>query len=123
MASFSDCQCAFMPAISTTTNVMIASVAPIWDGNETWLVMGGIAMFTAFPTAFAIIFPGLYFPILAMLLGLVFRGVAFEFRWCDPGHRKYWDAGFFLGSLVATFVFIGAGILTVSAVSLLGGAE
>ncbi|HKC42293.1 MAG TPA: cytochrome d ubiquinol oxidase subunit II, partial [Burkholderiales bacterium] len=61
-------------------DLMMASVAPIWDGNETWLVLGGIALFAAFPLAFAIILPALYFPILAMLLGLIFRGVAFEFR-------------------------------------------
>ena len=57
----------------------------------------------AFPLAYAIVLPALYAPLIAMLLGLVFRGVAFEFRWRDPGHRKYWDAGFFAGSLVATF--------------------
>jgi cytochrome d ubiquinol oxidase subunit II len=61
-------------------DLMMASVAPIWDGNETWLVLGGIALFAAFPLAFAVIMPALYFPILAMLLGLIFRGVAFEFR-------------------------------------------
>ena len=59
---------------------MMDSVAPIWDGNETWLVLGGIGLFAAFPLAFAIIIPALYFPILVMLLGLIFRGVAFEFR-------------------------------------------
>jgi cytochrome d ubiquinol oxidase subunit II len=78
------------------------SVAPVWDGNETWLVLGGNALIAAFPIAYAIILPALYAPIIAMLLGLVFRGVAFEFRWRDPGHRRWWDAGFFLGSLVAT---------------------
>jgi cytochrome d ubiquinol oxidase subunit II len=78
------------------------SVAPVWDGNETWLVLGGNALIAAFPVAYAIILPALYAPIIAMLLGLVFRGVAFEFRWRDPGHRRWWDAGFFLGSLVAT---------------------
>ncbi|MGE5524640.1 MAG: cytochrome d ubiquinol oxidase subunit II [Rhodospirillaceae bacterium] len=83
--------------------LMIASVAPIWDGNETWLVMGGIGMFTAFPTAFAIIFPALYFPVLAMLLGLLFRGVAFEFRATARTSRKHWDRAFFWGSLIATF--------------------
>jgi cytochrome bd-type quinol oxidase subunit 2 len=82
---------------------MIASVAPIWDGNETWLVMGGIGMFTAFPTAFAIIFPALYFPVLAMLLGLLFRGVAFEFRATADTSRRHWDRAFFWGSLIATF--------------------
>src|SRR6476661_10475351 len=84
-------------------DTMMASVAPVWDGNETWLVMGGIGMFTAFPTAFAIIFPALYFPVLAMLLGLVFRGVAFEFRPTARSSSAYWDRAFFLGSLVATF--------------------
>ncbi len=84
-------------------DLMMASVAPIWDGNETWLVLGGLALFAAFPLAFAIIFPALYFPLLAMVLGLVFRGVAFEFR---PGTRmtgKRWDHAFFWGSLIATF--------------------
>src|SRR5256714_13885038 len=58
-------------------DTMMASVAPVWDGNETWLVMGGIGMFAAFPSAFAIIFPALYFPMLAILLGILFCGVAF----------------------------------------------
>ena len=79
------------------------SIAPVWDGNETWLVLGGGGLLAAFPLAYAIVLPALYAPLIAMLLGLVFRGVAFEFRWRDPGHRKYWDAGFCLGSLVATF--------------------
>jgi cytochrome d ubiquinol oxidase subunit II len=79
------------------------SIAPVWDGNETWLVLGGGGLMAAFPLAYAIVLPALYAPLIAMLLGLVFRGVAFEFRWRDPGHRKFWDAGFCLGSLVATF--------------------
>lgn len=78
------------------------AIAPVWDGNETWLVLGGGGLLAAFPLAYAIILPALYAPLIAMLLGLVFRGVAFEFRWRDPGHRRWWDAGFFLGSLVAT---------------------
>jgi cytochrome d ubiquinol oxidase subunit II len=78
------------------------AIAPVWDGNETWLVLGG-GLLAAFPLAYAIILPALYAPLIAMLLGLVFRGVAFEFRWRDPGHRKAWDSGFFAGSLVATF--------------------
>jgi len=84
-------------------DLMMASVAPIWDGNETWLVLGGIALFAAFPLAFAIILPAVYFPILAMLLGLIFRGVAFEFRHTARTSRKRWDEAFFWGSLVATF--------------------
>ena len=79
------------------------AIAPVWDGNETWLVLGGGGLMAAFPLAYAIILPALYAPLMAMLLGLVFRGVAFEFRWRDPGHRKWWDAGFCLGSLIATF--------------------
>jgi len=78
------------------------AIAPVWDGNETWLVLGGGGLLAAFPLAYAIILPALYAPLTAMLLGLIFRGVAFEFRWRDPGHRKYWDAGFFAGSAVAT---------------------
>ena len=84
-------------------DTLMASVAPVWDGNETWLVMGGLGMLTAFPLAFAIIFPALYFPVLAMLLGLIFRGVSFEFRALAKSSRKRWDAAFFSGSLVATF--------------------
>ena len=79
------------------------AIAPVWDGNETWLVLGGGGLMAAFPLAYAVILPALYAPLIAMLLGLVFRGVAFEFRWRDAGHRKWWDAGFCLGSLVATF--------------------
>src|SRR3546814_441516 len=78
------------------------SVAPVWDGNETWLVLGGGGLMAAFPLAYAIILPALYAPLIAMLLGLIFRGVAFEFRWRDPAHRPVWDFSFFAGSLVAT---------------------
>jgi cytochrome d ubiquinol oxidase subunit II len=77
------------------------SVAPLWDGNETWLVLGGGGLMAAFPLAYAVILPATYPLIIAMLLGLVFRGVAFEFRWRDPAHRKYWDFSFFAGSLIA----------------------
>ena len=79
------------------------AIAPVWDGNETWLVLGGGGLMAAFPLAYAIILPALYAPLIAMLLGIVFRGVAFEFRWRDPGHRRWWDAAFCLGSTVATF--------------------
>src|SRR5947208_8824307 len=84
-------------------DVMMASVAPVWDGNETWLVLGGVGLLAAFPTAFAIIIPALYFPILLLLLGLIFRGVAFEFRLKVTSHRQRWSAAFFVGSIVATF--------------------
>ena len=84
-------------------NRAMNAIAPVWDGNETWLVLGGGGLMAAFPLAYAIVLPALYAPLIAMLLGLVFRGVAFEFRWSDPGHRRWWDAGFCLGSVVATF--------------------
>jgi cytochrome bd ubiquinol oxidase subunit II len=79
------------------------AIAPVWDGNETWLVLGGGGLMAAFPLAYAIILPALYAPMIAMLLGLVFRGVAFEFRWRDANHRARWDAGFCVGSIIATF--------------------
>ena len=77
------------------------SIAPVWDGNETWLVLGGGGLFAAFPLAYAVVLPATYPLIIAMLLGLVFRGVAFEYRWRDPSHRRFWDAAFTGGSLVA----------------------
>jgi cytochrome d ubiquinol oxidase subunit II len=77
------------------------SVAPVWDGNETWLVLGGGGLLAAFPLAYGVILSALYAPIIAMLLALVFRGVAFEFRWRDPGHRRIWDIAFTGGSFVA----------------------
>lgn len=81
---------------------MMNSVAPVWDGNETWLVLGGGGLFAAFPLAYATVMPALYAPIIAMLLGLVFRGVAFEYRWRTKRGRILWDWAFFGGSLVAT---------------------
>ncbi|HSE72983.1 MAG TPA: cytochrome d ubiquinol oxidase subunit II, partial [Dongiaceae bacterium] len=92
-------------------NIIMNSIAPIWDGNETWLVLGGVGLLAAFPLAFAIIIPALYFPILVMLLALVFRGVAFEFRFRDAPHRTFWDHGFCYGSAIAAFaqgVMLGA---------------
>jgi cytochrome d ubiquinol oxidase subunit II len=77
------------------------TVAPIWDGNETWLVLGGGGLFAVFPLAYAIIMPALYAPIIAMLLGLIFRGVAFEFRFRATRTRFLWDISFFVGSVVA----------------------
>jgi cytochrome bd ubiquinol oxidase subunit II len=84
-------------------NQIMGSVTPIWDGNETWLVLGGLGLLAVFPVAFAIIIPAVYFPILVMLLGLVFRGVAFEFRFKQTALRRFWDRGFCIGSGVATF--------------------
>jgi len=80
---------------------MMNSIAPVWDGNETWLILGGGGLFAAFPLAYATIMPALYIPIIAMLLGLVFRGVAFEYRWRTQRWRALWDISFFLGSIVA----------------------
>jgi cytochrome d ubiquinol oxidase subunit II len=91
----------FAPAASK--DLVMNSIAPIWDGNETWLILGGIGLLAAFPLAFAIIIPAVYFPILAMLLGLVFRGVAFEFRFKAPRLRRFWANGFCIGSAVAAF--------------------
>jgi cytochrome bd ubiquinol oxidase subunit II len=87
------------------------SIAPIWDGNETWLVLGSLGLLAAFPVAFAIIIPAVYFPILLMLLALIFRGVAFEFRYRDAESRTFWDHGFAIGSAIAAFaqgVVLGA---------------
>jgi cytochrome d ubiquinol oxidase subunit II len=92
----------FAPS-TADSDVMMKSIAPVWDGNETWLVMGGVALLAAFPLAFAVIIPAVYFPILVMLIALAFRGVAFEFRFQDPGGRSFWDRAFHYGSIVATF--------------------
>ena len=82
---------------------MMNSVAPFWDGNETWLVLGGAGLFVAFPRAYAIIMPAFYLPVILMLLGLVFRGVAFEFRWIAVSSKPVWNVGFTAGSAVAGF--------------------
>jgi cytochrome bd ubiquinol oxidase subunit II len=92
-------------------DIIVNSIAPIWDGNETWLVLGSVGLLAAFPVAFAIIIPAVYFPILLMLLALIFRGVSFEFRYRDAEHRTFWDHGFAVGSAVAAFaqgVVLGA---------------
>ena len=82
---------------------MMNSVAPFWDGNETWLVLGGVGLFVVFPRAYAIIMPAFYLPVILMLLGLVFRGVAFEFRWIALSSKPVWNLGFTAGSAVAGF--------------------
>lgn len=84
-------------------DVMMNSVAPIWDGNETWLVLGGGGLFAVFPLAYAVVMPALYVPIILMLLALIFRGVAFEYRWRTKRWKRLWDFAFFGGSLVAGF--------------------
>src|SRR5438270_1026547 len=82
---------------------MMNSVAPFWDGNETWLVLGGAGMMVAFPLAYSIILPALYLPVIIMLLALVFRGVAFEFRWIAGSSKGQWTFAFTVGSALAAF--------------------
>ena len=82
-------------------DTMMNSVAPVWDGNETWLVLGGGGLLAAFPVAYATVLPALYFPILLMLIALIFRGVAFEFRFKAGTEKRLWDRSFFGGSLCA----------------------
>ncbi|HBH27068.1 MAG TPA: cytochrome d ubiquinol oxidase subunit II [Rhodospirillaceae bacterium] len=87
---------------------MMNSIAPFWDANETWLVLGGGGLFAAFPLAYAIVMPALYIPVMAMLLALIFRGVAFEFRFKARARgRFWWGQAFHFGSLLAAF-FQGA---------------
>ena len=85
-------------------DVMTNSIAPVWDGNETWLVLGGGGLMAVFPLAYATVLPALYMPIILMLLGLFFRGVAFEFRFRTRRWRPVWDRGFALGSMVAALM-------------------
>jgi cytochrome d ubiquinol oxidase subunit II len=92
-------------------DVMMNTVAPIWDGNETWLVLGGAGLFAAFPLAYSVVLTALYLPLVIMLIALIFRGVAFEFRFKAKRTRHVWDAAFIWGSIVATFaqgVVLGA---------------
>lgn len=84
-------------------DLLMNSVAPVWDGNETWLVLGGGGLFAAFPMAYGILMPALYVPIIAMLLALIFRGVAFEYRWRTERWKKFWDYAFIGGSTIAAF--------------------
>lgn len=90
---------------------MMAAIAPVWDGNETWLVVTGTILFAAFPRVYAILLSAFYLPIVGMIIALIFRGVAFEFREKSTWSRPLWDRGFSLGSLIATFfqgIVIGA---------------
>jgi cytochrome d ubiquinol oxidase subunit II len=84
-------------------DVMMNSVAPIWDFNETWLILGAAGLFAAFPIAYAVLLPAFYLPSLIMLIALIFRGVAFEFRFKARTSRHLWDKSFHYGSLLATF--------------------
>ena len=109
-------------------DVMMNTVAPVWDGNETWLVLGGAGLLAAFPLAYSVILSAFMLPLIFMLLGLIFRGVAFEFRFkAPPARRHIWDKAFIGGSVVATFfqgVTLGAYLDGIEVVSrqFVGGA-
>lgn len=83
-------------------DLMVSSILPVWDGNQTWLVFGGAALYGAFPAAFSAILPILYIPLLIMVIALLFRGVAFEFRLKAIRTKRLWEICFFLGSIFAT---------------------
>lgn len=85
-------------------DMMINSIAPVWDGNETWLVLGGGGLFAVFPLAYSVTMPALYAPLIIMLLGLVLRGVSFEYRFKTRKGKSLWDTAFFTGSLGATIM-------------------
>ncbi len=84
-------------------DLMVNTVAPFWDGNETWLVLGGGGLLVAFPQAYAVLMPAMYLPVILMLLALVFRGVAFEFRTVALTSKEWWNRAFWLGSTLAAF--------------------
>ncbi len=106
---------------------MMNSIAPFWDGNETWLVLGGGGLFAAFPLAYSVVMPAMYIPVILMLLCLIFRGVAFEFRFKSHKSKPLWDYAFHFGSLGAAImqVMILGGVvqgITVEGRSFAGGA-
>jgi cytochrome d ubiquinol oxidase subunit II len=109
-------------------DTMVHTIAPVWDGNETWLVLGGAALMGAFPLAYSVLLSALYVPLFFMLVGLILRGVAFEFRFkADEVHRPLWDKAFTSGSYLATFcqgVALGAFIngFSLSGTAYIGGA-
>ncbi len=112
----------------TDRDTMVNTVAPVWDGNETWLVLGGAGLLAAFPLAYSVLLSALYLPLVTMLAGLIWRGVGFEFRFkADESHKWFWDHAFAWGSYIATFsqgVCLGAFIdgFTVTGPSYNGGA-
>jgi cytochrome bd ubiquinol oxidase subunit II len=95
----------FLARSDEERNMMTATIEPVWDGNETWLIIGGGGLFAAFPLAYAIIMPAFYLPVLIMLAALIFRGVAFEFRHkaVRPNTRRFWNGAFLGGSATAAF--------------------
>lgn len=84
-------------------DAMMNTVAPVWDGNETWVVLGGAGLFAAFPLAYATVLSALYMPITLMALALIFRGVSFEFRFKVSRLQKFWDYAFIWGSIFSAF--------------------
>ena len=84
-------------------DVAVNTIAPVWDGNETWLVLGGGGLFAVFPLAYSLLMTAFYAPLIVMLLALIFRGVAFEFRFRDARHRPVWDIAFIGGSVMTAF--------------------
>lgn len=93
------------PWVKSTENrdIMMTSIAHVWDGNETWLVLGGASLYAAFPIAYSTLLPTLYMPLTIMLAALIFRGVAFEFRFKAKRDRYIWDIAFSAGSTIAAF--------------------
>ncbi len=93
----------FLAKDEAERNLMTATIEPVWDGNETWLVLGGGGLFAAFPLAYAVLMPAFYLPVLLMLAALIFRGVAFEFRHkaVRPHTQQFWNGAFYGGSFVA----------------------
>lgn len=85
-------------------DIMMSTIAPVWDGNETWLIMGGASLYAAFPIAYSTLLPTLYMPITIMLAALIFRGIAFEFRFKAEKNRFIWNISFATGSIVAAFM-------------------
>ncbi len=101
----------FLSLNDTEKDAAVETIAPVWDGNETWLVLGGGGLYATFPLAYATILPAFYPLVIAMLLALVFRGVSMEYRHKTQRLRRFWDLGFFLGSLIATLsqgIMLGA---------------
>jgi cytochrome bd ubiquinol oxidase subunit II len=92
----------FFPA-AADRNIMVSTVLPVWDGNQTWLVLGGASLYGAFPKAFSLLMPALYLPIFLMVVALLFRGITFEFRLKATKERHFWDKLFFVSSTIATF--------------------
>src|ERR1700750_1062331 len=93
-----------MTSDETRRSAMLSAVSPVWDGNETWLIVTGVVLWGAFPPVYATLLSAFYLPLLVMLAGLIVRGVAFEYRYKTERLRWVWDAGFAGGSLAAAFI-------------------